>query len=199
LNLNVVLQLPALVEQSNPVEYGRWVRAMLRELSDEPAGGGHGDPSQPGPSTDDPSPPGPSTGDIAALTARWYAFAPHQRGRLGGIVDRLQERGYRLEPSVDRQTGEPGARSYARVLRADGANLGYLKTTSMEFVGPRDQPAVADEPTIVRANANGAPLRYPRLDITSNDAVPVLLRVANAFADDQGGAGLGAPGRRVAP
>jgi hypothetical protein len=57
----------------------------------------------------------------------------------------------------------------------------------MEFVGPRDRQAVADEASIARTGSNGASLRYPRLDITSDDAVPVLLRVADAFAAEATG------------
>lgn len=187
MKLNVVLQLPALIEQSDPVVYGRWLRAMLRELADEPSRDGTGATLQVPDTSVNPSPLGSTTGDIATLTARWYAFAPQQRRRLERIIGGLQERGYRLEPSVDRHTGAPGARSYARVLRADGTSLGYLKTTSMEFVGPRDRQAVADEPSIARTGSNGASLRYPRLDITSDDAVPVLLRVAHAFAAEATG------------
>ncbi len=186
MNVNVVLQLSARPEETDPVAYGRWLRAMLRELVDEPSESRPRATPRHVRTAVDPSRHDAPAGDINGLAARWYAFAPQQRGRLGQIIDGLQQRGYRLEPSVDRNTGEPGARSYARVLRADGANLGYLKTTAMDFVGPRDRPPVNDEPTILRVNSSGAPLRYPRLDITNNDAVPVLLRVADAFAREAG-------------
>lgn len=109
---------------------------------------------------------------LFAMMRRWDEFNPADADYRHILIGKLQVLGYRLEEPVARSS-KSGARTYMRVLRADGVNAGFFNSSTFTFVRARIALPASD---LVRDTG-----RYPSVDINSEAAVEFVARVATQF------------------
>jgi hypothetical protein len=110
------------------------------------------------------------------LVQRWVAFKPHNAERLRAAVKGLRALGYELRLSEPRSSGA-GSRTYLRALRTDGANCGYLNSTSFSFVGA----AMLVENKSGIKGSGVQPGRYPHINWKFSGSVEIVINVAQGF------------------
>jgi hypothetical protein len=79
-----------------------------------------------------------------------------------------------LEEPVAR-SAKSGARTYMRVLRADGVNAGFLNSSTFTYV--RSRAALPAHSELVKASG-----RYPSTDLNSAAAVDFVAHVVSEFS-----------------
>lgn len=166
----LTLQLTPQLFDADPEQVGTWLRRMSDAYTDI----GEADDVQHDDS--DEAPPEPDEqAQVDAIVARWRQFAPARAGQLTTLTGSLRALGYTLALSRPRGGGEP--RTYLRVLLPDGTNAGYLSSKSFSLVEARDTSLAAD-PRVTTRTANGTPVRYPRVDLLSQQAFELVVAIA---------------------
>ena len=157
--------------QDDPVEAAQWVVAFNTALREEHAAAQAARSADDDPAADQSGSGSPTNDDgVAELVGRWIDFRPGNADRLRAAVAGLRDLGYTLALSEPR-TGT-GNRTYVRALRPDGANAGYMNSTSFTFVGSS---------AIATVEPNVGDGRYPYIAWTTDNAVQTVLKVAKTF------------------
>lgn len=118
----------------------------------------------------------PELEPLAVLLARWDSFNPQDAPWRRELISRLQAQGYTITPPTTRGGGGASERTYLKVVRSDGANAGFLNSSSFTFVRSRlELPSVAPVP-VKRVG------KYPGVEVSSAEAVEFVASVAAAFA-----------------
>ncbi|MGN6606006.1 MAG: hypothetical protein ACTHMS_03205 [Jatrophihabitans sp.] len=110
---------------------------------------------------------------LLAMMRRWDDFNPADAQWRHSLIGKLQDLGYTLEEPVARSS-QPGARTYMRVLRADGVNAGFFNSSTFTYV--RSRVALPAHSELVKSSG-----RYPSTDLNSQAAVDFVARVVSQF------------------
>lgn len=110
--------------------------------------------------------------DVDKLVKRWVNHKPQNSEQIRSVVKALRHLGYALKVSEPRSSGA-GSRTYLRALRGDGANVGYMNSTSFSFVGASE---MAKGERHVQDSA-----RYPYIKWAAPGAIETVVNIAHRF------------------
>jgi hypothetical protein len=155
--------------EHDPIETARWYVAFMAAVAEETAqarAARNADDDD-----DDDQVDESEDSKVDDLVKRWVAFKPSNSEMLRAAVKGLRALGYELRLSEPRSSGA-GSRTYLRALRADGANCGYINSTSFSFVGAA---------TLVENKPDIKPGRYPYIPWSVSGSVEIVINVAHDF------------------